>query len=215
VRQASGEAPGRSGAGLQANRGTRGGLFIIRLTLFRLVIAKRLDRRGYGPRAIFRQRFTWQNNVVIALFDRSAGAAIVRRPIVKSAAIFASALRRRIFRRRQVAAAAALSVWTPIPVAATTAASASTPSKPPPAAAPAAISASVSTSVTATIRSLRAVVADAGRIVARRVVARSEILGSRSVRFRLAFVEFAAFGMLAFAAGITFVVLRHAAKFFG
>jgi len=200
---------------LQADRGTRGGLFIIRLTFFRFVIAKRLDRRGYGPRAVFRERFARQNDVVIALFDRSAGPAIVRRPIVKSAAVFASALRRGIFRGRQVAAAAALSVRTPIPVAATTAASAAAPSKTSPATTPAAISASVSAAVTATIRSLRAVVANARRIVARGVVAGCKILRGRSVRFRLTLVEFTAFGMLAFAAGITFVVLRCAVKFFG
>ena len=217
MRQASGEAAGRSGSGLQADRRTRGGLLIIGLTLFGFVITKRLDRSGHGARAIFGERFTRQNNVVLALFDGSTGAAIVRRPILKSASIFASALRRRIFRGRQVAAAAALSLRTPIPipVAATTATSAAAPSKTSPATTTSAIAATISTTVSAAVISLRAIVADARRIVARRIVAGSEILRGGSVRFRLALVEFAAFGNLAFAAGITFVVLGCAVKFFG
>jgi hypothetical protein len=180
------------------------------------VITERLDRSGYGARAIFGERFTRQNDVVIALFDRSAGAAIVRRPIVEPAAIFASALRRGIFRRRQVAAAAALPVRTPISIpVATAAASSAAPSKTSPAATPAAISAAISASVTATIISLRPIIADARRIVAGRIVAGREILRGRSVRFRLALVELAALGMLAFTAGIPFALLGRAVKFFG
>jgi hypothetical protein len=191
-------------------------LLVIGLTLFGLVITKRFDRSGHGPRAILRKRFARKNNVVIALFDGSAGAAIVRRAIVKSAAIFASALRRGILRRRQVAAAA-LSRRTSIPVAATATASAATPSKTSPASAASAIpvAAAVTTTISTTVVPLRAIIADARRIVAGRVIAGREILRRGGVRLRLTFVNIAAFGRLAFGAGIAFVVLGGAVKFFG
>src|SRR6202035_2444423 len=162
------------------------------------------------------ERFARQNNVVLVLFDRSAWAAIVRSAIFKSAAIFASALRRGIFRWRQIARAA-LSVRTPIPVAATATASATTSSKTSPASTASAIpvAAAISATVTPSITALGAVVADARRIVAGGVVARCEILRRGSVRLRLTLVEFAAFGRLAFAAGIAVVMLGCAVKFLG
>jgi len=83
---------------LQADRWTRRGLLKIWLALFGFVIAKRLDRRRHGPRAILRERFARQNNIVLARFRGSAGRAIVRRtPVVVSAAIFPLTLRRSIF----------------------------------------------------------------------------------------------------------------------
>jgi hypothetical protein len=216
MRQAAGETPGRSRTGLQANRRTRGGLLIVGLTLLGFVITERFDRSGHRARAIFGERFARQHNVVLTLFDGSDGAAIVRRPIVKSATIFTSTLRRGILRGRQIAAPA-LSVRTPIPVAATAAASAATPSKssPAPTAPAIPVAAAISSAVTPAIISLRAIVADARRIVAGRVVAGCEILRRGSVRLRLTFVKVAAFRGLAFGAVIAFVVLGCAVKFFG
>jgi len=216
VRQASGETPRRSCSRLQADRGTRGRLLIIGLALFGFVIAERFDRWRHGARAILGERFARQNDVVFALFDGGAGAAIVRRAIVKSTTIFANALRRGILRWRQIAGTA-LSVRTPIPVAATTATgSAATPSKTSPASTPPAIpvAAAISAAVAPAIISLRAIVANARWIVAGRVVAGCEILGRGSVRFRLTLVEVAAFGRLAFRAAITLVLFGCAVKFF-
>ena len=200
---------------MQADRRTRGSLLIIWLALFGFVITERFDRWRHGARAILGQRFARQNDVVLALFDGSAWAAIVRNSIIKSATIFANALRRGIFRRRQVSAAA-LSVRTPIPVAATTAASAATPPKTPPASAatPIPVAAAISAPVAPAIISLRAIVAYARRIVAGRVVAGCEILRRGSVRFRLTLLEVAAFGRLAFRAAITLVMFGCAVKFF-
>ena len=218
MRQASGEAARRSRSRLQADRRTRRSLLIIGLALFGFVIAERLDRSRHGARAILRQRFARQNNVVLALFDGSAGAAIIRTAIVKTTAIFAGTLRRGVLRWRQVAGAA-LSVRPPIPIATTTttATPAATPSKTSPASTASAIpvSAAISTAVTPAVISLRAIVADARRIAAGGVVAGRKILRGRSVRLRLTLVEFAAFGRLAFDAGITFALLVAAAKFSG
>src|SRR6267142_4044983 len=173
MRQAAGETPRRSGSGLQANRRTRRGLLIVGLPLFGFVIAKRFNRSRYRPRAILCQRLARQNNVVLVFFDGSAGPAIVRRPaVVESAAIVAVTLRRGIFRRRQIAAAA-LAVRAPIPVAATAAATA-TPSKTSAASTASAIP--IATAISATVVALWAIVADARRIIARRVVTGCEIL---------------------------------------
>lgn len=214
--QASGEAPRRSRSGLQADRGTRGGLLIIRLALFGFVIAKRLDRGRYGPRAILRERFARQNNIVFSAFHGSAGSTIIRRtPIVQTPAIVAVALRRSIFRGRQIAPAA-LSVRTPIaiPVATAAAAAAATPSKSSAPSAASAISTTVAAAIPAAVVALRAIVADARRIIAGRVVTGREILRRGSVRFRLALVKVAAFGRLAVRAAVTFVMFGLAVKFF-
>jgi len=62
---------------------------------------------------------------------------------------------------------------------------------------------------------LGAIVADARRIAAGGVVAGCEILRCGGVRIRLTLVKIAAFGRLAFGAGIAIVVLGCAVKFFG
>jgi hypothetical protein len=98
MRQAARETPGRSGSGLQADRGTRGGLLIIRLALFGFVIAKGFDRERYGPRAILCERFARQDNIVLAALHGSAGSKIIRRtPVVETSAIVAVTLRRSVF----------------------------------------------------------------------------------------------------------------------
>ena len=104
-------------------------------------------------------------------------------------------------------------MWTPIaiPVAAT--AAAATPSKTSTASAASAIP--VAAAISAAVVALRAIVADAGRIVARRVVTWREILWRGGVRLRLALVQVADFCGTAFHAGIAFVLLRRSAEFFG
>src|SRR5579863_2537201 len=183
MRQTARETPRRSGSGLQANRGTRGGLLIIRLALFRFVVAKRFDRRRHGSRAILRERFARQNNIVLAAFHGSAGSTIIRRtPVVKTPAIVAVALRSGIFRGRQIAPAA-LSVRTPIAIPIATATAATTPSKtaPPSAASAITTTVTVSAAIPAAVAALRAIVADARRIVASGVVTRCKILRRGSV----------------------------------
>src|SRR5258706_5612350 len=95
----------------------------------------------------------------------------------------------------------------------TPAASATTPPKTSPASTAPAIP--VAAAISAAVVSLRTIVADARRIVARGVVAGREVLRRGSVRFRLTLVEIAAFRRLALGAGVTFVVLGCAVEFFG
>jgi len=83
---------------LQPNGRACRGLFIIWLPLFRFVIPKWLDRGRHRPRAMLRQRFSRQDNIVLAAFDRSARPAIIRRPpVIKTAAVVAVTLRGSIF----------------------------------------------------------------------------------------------------------------------
>jgi hypothetical protein len=168
---------------LQADRGTRGGLLIIRLALFGFVVAERFDRGRYGPRSMLRERFARQDYIVLAAFHWTAGSSIIRRtPIVKTPASVAVALRSSIFRGRQIAPAG-LSVRTPIPIATATAAAAPTPSKTSTPSAASAISTTVTVAaaIPAAVAALRAIVPDAWRIVAGRVVTRREILRCGSV----------------------------------
>jgi hypothetical protein len=184
-------------------------LLVIWLALFWFVIPKRFDRSGYWPRPMLRKRFARQNNVVLVFFNGSDGPAVNRGPpVVESAAIVAVTLRRSIFRGRQIAASA-LPVWAPItiPVAATATPPSETST--PPAASAIPVSAPVST----TVISLRPIVPDARRIVARRVVAGREILWRRSVRLRLTLVQVVYLGRLTFRIGLSFVPFRSPTEF--
>src|ERR1700739_4527416 len=183
MRQTAGETPRRSRAGLQADRRTRWGLLVIGLALFGFAIAKGLDWRRHGPRAILCQRFARQHNIVLTAFHRSAGSAIIRRtPAVETAAIVAVSLRGSVFRRRQITPAT-LSVWTPVAIPVSTAAAATPPSKTSAPSAASAISTAVpvAAAIPATVVALRAVVADARRVVARGVVTWREILRRGSI----------------------------------
>lgn len=85
VREAAGEAARHAGSGRQAYRRAALLLLIVWLALLGFVVSQWFHRSLNWTRAIFRERFARENDVVFALVQGRCRAAIVRAAAVKAA----------------------------------------------------------------------------------------------------------------------------------